>query len=216
MPTVANGIDFEWDIGRARGENFEIEWRSGGGAILRGLGFVNHANMGSYREAIQAFKDGQDPTPNIEAHRQQGRIKYGSGVNAEQTFPKHVRAFARAGWNEGDSESFAYTEVNNTVSAGIDVAGDGWRREHDKLGVAFVTNGLSDPHREYLRLGGLGFLLGDGTLTYGRESIIETYYTARLWRGLSASGGLQYLVHPGYNRDRGPVTVVAARVHIDL
>ena len=216
MPTVANGIDLDWNVGRARGENFEVEWRSARGFIVRGLGFINHANMGSYREAIQAFENGEDSTPTITAHRQQGRIKYGSGVNAEQAFPKHVRAFARAGWNEGDTESFAYTEVNNTASAGIDVGGNGWGRDHDKAGVAFVTNGLSEPHREYLRLGGLGFLLGDGMLTYGRETIIESYYTARLWRGLSASGGLQYLVHPGYNRDRGPVTVVAARVHIDL
>ena len=102
------------------------------------------------------------------------------------------------------------------MSGGVDVGGDGWRRSADKFGIAVVSNGLSEAHREYLRLGGLGFLLGDGTLTYGRETIVETYYTAHLWRGLSVSGGLQYLVHPGYNRDRGPVTVVAARLHFDL
>jgi hypothetical protein len=216
MPTVANGIDLDWNIGRARGENVELEWRSGGGTTLRGLGFVNHANMGSYREAIDAFESGRDPVPNIEAHRRQGRVKYGTGLNVEQTLPKRMRAFARAGWNEGDSESFAYTEVNNTVSVGLDVAGGGWRRDQDKFGVAFVSNGLSDAHRDYLRLGGLGFLLGDGTLTYRRETIVETYYTARLWRGVSVAGGLQYLVNPGYNRDRGPVTVFASRLHIDL
>jgi hypothetical protein len=216
MPTVANGIDLDWEVGRARGENVEVEWRSKRGGVVRGLAYINHANMGSYREAIQAFQSGQDSAPDITAHRRQGRIKYGTGVNAEQALPKHVRAFVRVGWNEGDSESYAYTEVNNTVSAGMDVAGDGWQRTHDKLGVAFVTNGLSEPHREYLRLAGLGFLLGDGTLTYGRETIVESYYTARLWRGVSASAGLQYLVHPGYNRDRGPITVLAARLHIDL
>jgi high affinity Mn2+ porin len=216
MPTVANGIDLDWDVGRARGENVEVEWRSSRGGVLRGLGYINRANMGSYREAIQAFESGQDLAPDITVHRRQGRIKYGTGVNAEQALPKQVRAFARVGWNEGDSESFAYTEVNNTVSAGMDVTGDAWRRSRDKLGVAFVTNGLSEPHREYLRLGGLGFLLGDGTLTYGRETIVESYYTARLWRGVSASGGAQFVVHPGYNRDRGPITVVAARLHIDL
>ena len=147
---------------------------NGRGTTLRGLGFVNHANMGSYREAIDAFESGRDPAPNIEAHRQQGRVKYGTGLNVEQTLPKRVRAFARAGWNEGDSESFAYTEVNNTVSAGFDVWGGGWRRDHDKIGVAFVSNGLSDAHREYLRLGGLGFLLGDGTLTAAKRSSRRT------------------------------------------
>ena len=86
----------------------------------------------------------------------------------------------------------------------------------DRLGVAVVSNGLSTPHRDYLALGGLGFLLGDGTLRYGRENILETYYTAHLWRGLSASGGLQYIDHPGYNRDRGPVLVGMLRLHADF
>ena len=216
MPTVANGIDLDWDVGRARGENLELEWRPTGGLAVRWLGFVNHANMGSYSEAIRAFEAGEDARPTIENHRRQGRVKSGTGVNVTQALPKHVRAFVRAGWNEGDSESFAYTEVNDSVSGGVDVGGDGWRRGADKFGIAVVSNGLSEAHREYLRLGGLGFLLGDGTLTYGRETIVEMYYTAHLWRGLSVSGGLQYLVHPGYNRDRGPVTVVAARLHIDL
>jgi hypothetical protein len=216
MPTVANGIDLDWNVGRARGENVEFEWRWSGSGAIRWLGFVNHANMGSYREAIDAYATGEDPTPTIEGHRKQGRIKSGTGLNVVQPLPRHVRAFARAGWNGGDSESFAYTEVNDSVSGGVDVAGDGWHRPADKVGLALVSNGLSEPHREYLRLGGLGFLLGDGTLTYGRETIVETYYTASLLRGLSISGGLQYLVHPGYNRDRGPVTVLAARLHLDL
>jgi carbohydrate-selective porin OprB len=79
-----------------------------------------------------------------------------------------------------------------------------------------VTNGLSELHREYLRLGGLGFLLGDGTLRYGREDIVETYYTVHVWRGVSAAAGLQYIRHPGYNEDRGPVLVEAARVHVEF
>ena len=91
-----------------------------------------------------------------------------------------------------------------------------WKRSLDRLGVAVVSNGLSTPHRQYLALGGLGFLLGDGTLRYGRENILETYYTAHLWRGLSASGGLQYIDHPGYNRDRGPVVVGMLRLHADF
>jgi carbohydrate-selective porin OprB len=124
--------------------------------------------------------------------------------------------FARTGWNEGDHESFAYTEVNNSVEAGGDLSGGLWGRSGDRLGVAFVSNGLSQPHRDYLALGGQGFLLGDGALRYGRENIAETYYTAHLWRGLSVSGGLQYIDHPGYNRDRGPVLVEMLRLHVDF
>jgi high affinity Mn2+ porin len=172
--------------------------------------------MGRYDEAIQAFRNGVDPTPNIEAHRRQGRIKYGSAGNAEYTTSAGVRLFARAGWNEGRNESFAYTEVDSTAVTGIDVTGGGWKRPGDRVGTAFVSNGLSPEHREYLRLGGLGFLLGDGELNYGREEILESYYTAHLWRGVFASAGLQYIRHPGYNRDRGPVLVEMGRLHVDF
>ena len=216
MPTVANGITMDWDIGRARGENLELELRPRDGVVVRALGYVNHANMGSYDEAIQAFRVGTDPRPDIEAHRRQGRTKYGAGANLEYAVTNTVRLFGRAGWNEGHNESFAYTEVNDSIQAGADTAGRRWNRAQDRLGIALVWNGLSDPHREYLALGGLGFLLGDGALRYAREDILEAYYTAHLWRGVSASGGLQYIDHPGYNRDRGPVFVEMLRMHVDF
>ncbi len=216
MPTVANGIDMDWHIARARSENLELELRPVTGLAVRLLGYANHANMGSYDEAVQGFLTGHKPTPDVVAYRQPGRVKTGFGLNTEYTFSRLARVFARAGWNEGRNESFAYTEVNNSVQAGGDLSGGLWSRSQDRLGVALVSNGLSQPHREYLALGGQGFLLGDGALTYGREDIVETYYTAHLWRGLSASGGLQYIDHPGYNRDRGPVLVEMLRLHIDF
>ena len=183
---------------------------------LRLLGYANHANMGSYTEAIDAFRAGHDPTPTIEAHRQPGRTKYGVGANVDYAMPGGVRVFARTGWNSGDTESFAYTEVNDTAAVGGDIAGAHWHRPMDRVGVAFVSNGLSGPHREYLQFGGLGFLLGDGNLRYGREAIIETYYTAHLWRGVSASVGAQIIANPGYNRDRGPIVVQMGRVHLEF
>jgi hypothetical protein len=216
MPKIANGIVLDWHVTRARGENVELELRPARGLVARILGYVNHANMGSYGEAIQAFRAGVDPSPTIEAHRRQGRLKSGIGGNAEYSLNGGVRLFARAGWNDGRNESFAYTEVDNTVLLGGDVGGNRWHRTLDRIGIAVASNGLSGPHKEYLRLGGLGFLLGDGTLRYGRENILETYYTAHMWRGLFASGGLQYIAHPGYNRDRGPVLIGTLRLHADF
>ena len=216
MPTVANGLDLDWQLSRARAENLEVDLHPADALTIRVLGYANHANMGSYDDAIAAYRSGEDARPDIVAHRAQGRLKTGVGLNAEYVFPRLVRVFARTGWNEGHNESFAYTEVNDTVQAGGDVAGIPWKRPNDRFGVAFVSNGLSEPHREYLRLGGLGFLLGDGTLQYGREAITEMYYTAHLWRGLTAGGGLQFIQHPGYNRDRGPVVVEMLRLHVDL
>lgn len=220
MPKVANGPKLDYDVLRARSENIELEFRpelrKGKKTIIRLLSFINHADMGSYREAVQAFLAGTDPQPNIEAHRKQGRIKYGFGVNAEQEITKTMRVFGRLGWNEGQNESFAYTEVDQAVEAGADWRLERWQRPNDKIGIAFITNGISRLHQLYLALGGNGFLLGDGRLTYGREDIIETYYNAHLWRGVYFSPELQWAAHPGYNKDRGPVVVPGLRLHLEL
>ena len=220
MPKVANGPQLDWDLARARAENVELELRpqfvKDHRTVLRFLSYVNHANMGSYREAIQAFLNRTDPQPDITAHRRQGRIKYGFGFNFEHEITKTLRSFGRAGWNEGQNESFAYTEVNQAVQAGGDWRLERWSRPWDKIGLTFISNAISKAHQQYLALGGLGFLLGDGRLTYGRENILEGYYTAHLWRGVYLSPDVHFIVHPGYNRDRGPVLVGGLRLHLEL
>lgn len=216
MPTVANGIDLDWKLSRAHAENLELEVRPVAGLAVRLLGYANHANMGRYEEAIQGFLSDRDATPDVTAYRAQGRVKTGAGVNAEYAFPALVRVFARAGGNEGRNESFAYTEANNSVQVGGDLTGAPWNRSNDRMGIAVVSNGLSAAHRDYLAFGGQGFLLGDGALRYGRENIVEAYYTVHLWRGVFASAGLQHIDHPGYNRDRGPVLVEMLRLHLDF
>jgi high affinity Mn2+ porin len=220
MPKVANGPKLDFNLARARSENIEVEFRpklqKEKNTVIRLLSFINHAEMGSYREAVQAFLAGTDPQPTIEAHRKQGRIKFGFGLNAEQEITKNLRVFGRLGWNEGQNESFAYTEVDQGVEAGADWQLEQWQRPTDKIGFAFITNGISRLHQLYLALGGNGFLLGDGRLTYGREDIVETYYTAHLWRGMYVSPDLQWAAHPGYNKDRGPVVVPGLRLHLEL
>jgi high affinity Mn2+ porin len=220
MPKVANGENLDADFTRAHAENLELEFRRHflprrDGAV-RLLSYVNHANMGSYRDSIHEYQAGRTPVPDITETRGQGRVKYGFGINAEQALRHGLRAFARWGWNSGRTESFAYTEVDQTVVAGADLKGDPWRRSHDKVGVAFVSNAISGDHREYLKLGGHGFVLGDGGLNYGRERIFEGYYTVHLWRGLFGSADLQHITNPGYNRDRGPVLVPSLRFHVDF
>ena len=83
------------------------------------------------------------------------------------------------------------------------------------MGAAYVVNGLSGDHRRYLALGGLGFLLGDGALNYGLEQIFEAYYTAHVWRGISVAADYQHVANPGYNRSRGPVSIVGFRLHFE-
>lgn len=219
MPTVANGIDLDWAISRASGQNMEFELRKsiipGRKGATRILSFVNHAHMGNYREAVNAYLDGADPTPIITNHAHFGAVKYGFGWNNEQEITEDFRVFSRVGWNEGQNESYAYTEVDQTVAFGGDLAGSRWHRPVDKIGVAFVSNAIMRDHQNYLKYGGLGFLLGDGRLNYGRENIVESYYNWHTWRGLFFALGLSHIDDPGYNRDRGPVWVPSVRMHVD-
>jgi high affinity Mn2+ porin len=222
MPKIANGPDLDWNLRRARAENenFELEVHprllTNHSTKLRLLSFVNHANMGVYRQAINDFLAGKTPRPEIRAHPLQSTVKYGFGINMEQALPHHWRGFARWGWNEGQHESYAYTEVDQTVEFGADLAGNAWRRKGDKVGGVFVSNGISADHQRYLALGGIGFLLGDGALNYGRENIVESYYNAHVWRGIFAGLDVQHIDHPGYNRDRGPVLAPGAHLHLEF
>ena len=220
MPKVANGPDLDFNLARARSENVEVEWRPSfvkdRRTVLLFLNYVNHANMGSYDEAVRAFLDGVTPRPEIAATRRQGRIKYGFGFNFEHELTKTLRACGRVGWNEGHNESFAYTEVNQSYQLCGDWRPERWGRRWDRLGLTFMSNAISRAHQNYLALGGLGFLLGDGRLTYGRENILEGYYTAHIWRGVYFSPNLQYIVNPGYNQDRGPVIVGGIRLHLEF
>ena len=235
MPTIANGIDLQSSLRKARGDNYELDYARTPFAkfldpqhkgSVRLLGFVNHANMGDYREANQAAlatRANGDPAavPVITAHPFRTTVKYGVGLNFEQELPADLRLFGRFGWNEGQHESYAYTEVDQTFELGADLAGNrlhlwGRSRPNDKLGIVGVTNAIKRDHQQYLALGGLGFLLGDGRLNYAREDTLETYYTTHNWRGLFTSLDAQLIDHPGYNRDRGPVAVFSVRTHVDF
>jgi high affinity Mn2+ porin len=234
MPTVANGTDLQWNLRRASGQNVELEARETPFAFLpermlskdrkgvvRLLGYVNHANMGDYRDqnniALQLRRFGRPGTvPDITAHPLQVTMKYGVGLNFEQEVTQDLRVFGRFGWNEGQHESYAYTEVDQTFQVGGDLSGARWGRANDKVGLVGISNAIKRDHQQYLALGGQGFLLGDGALSYAREDILESYYTAHNWRGLYSSFDVQLFAHPGYNQARGPVEIFTVRTHVDF
>jgi high affinity Mn2+ porin len=217
----ANGINLDADVARARSENLELEARgkliAHRAGTVRLLSYLNEADMGSYREAIDEFLAGpRTSPPNIIDTRQQGRHKYGFGLNFEQAITNDVGVFGRLGWSDGHNESWAYTEDDRTLEVGGFASGSAWNRRNDRAGVAFVANGISAVHQQYLALGGLGFLLGDGALTYGPEKIVEGFYTVHVWSGFFASFDIQHINNPGYNQARGPVTVPGLRLHVDF
>jgi high affinity Mn2+ porin len=219
MPKIANGIDLVWKPWQAHAENFEYELRHGlipkKPGVVRLLAFTNYANMGIYRDQI-VLAGQNHVTPDITNHPWRITRKYGFGINLEQNLTRYLTAFTRFGWDNGKTESFAYTEVDQSFSGGIGANGAWWHRKQDRAGIAVVSNAISKDHQNYLAAGGLGFLLGDGNLNYGRENILETYYTVHVWRGIYLAPGVQHITDPGYNRDRGPVVVPSFRAHIEF
>jgi carbohydrate-selective porin OprB len=220
MPLQANGNVFDGDVRQARGDNVELTLspRSLGplhGTVVRLLAYLNHARMGSYEDALAA---GRAPgsAPDIVADDRPGRTKWGWGANLEQPLADagETGVFARLGGDDGRNESFAFTEADRHASVGAQFAGTSWCRPGDRLAAAAVQHQLSALHRDYLAAGGRGFLLGDGALSYGRETIGEIYYRVQAGAFTSITVDIQHIVNPGFNRDRGPATVGGLRLNV--
>jgi high affinity Mn2+ porin len=215
MPHEANGNVFDSDLRHARGDQMELTLTiPRTKTTARILGYVNHARMGNYAEAL-ATGVSLRQAPDIVADDRPGREKYGFGLNLEQPLADEgeTGVFARLGWNDGKNESFAFTEVDRHVSVGALVSGVHWRRANDRIGLATAREGIVVVHRTYLAAGGVGFLLGDGRLTYGPEQILEGYYRLQAGPYLQVSPDVQGIRNPGYNRDRGPALVGTLRVN---
>ena len=218
MPRVANGLRFDRRLFRNRGDVFEGEYRYAIGTrsgTIRLLHYENRANAGAYAEAIrQAEASGE--APDITSTRRNGTLKYGFGLNMEQGITSDIGIFARLGWNDGKTESFAFAAIDRLATGGISITGQRWRRRFDTAGTEFTVSGISGVHRLYLTRGGHDFLLGDGRLRYGPEYVSETYYGARLFPGIFATFDLQHVSNPAYNQDRGPVWIFSIRLHVEL
>ena len=207
-----------WDakIGKANTETIEYEKRysiNGQKGAFRVLGFMNNGKMGDYNLAIA-----QNPTaPVVDTTQHYGRHKYGFGLNTEQNITNDLGVFAKASWNDGHTETWYFTEIDRSVSFGGVLKGTSWKRKNDEIGLAFVGNGISKPHRNYLAAGGYGFLIGDGRLNYAPELIAELYYKVdafqqKFW----LTPDYQFILNPAYNKDRGPVNVLGIRAHIEF
>jgi carbohydrate-selective porin OprB len=179
---------------------------------LRLLAFRSRAVMSRYQDAIDLATQTAG-APDLNAVRFTEQIKYGFGINLEQNLSDSAGIFARVSWADGATETYAFTEIDRSVSGGLLLRGGGWGRTADSIGIAAARNGISAAHRNYLAAGGLGFFLGDGALRYRPEDILESFYSFKLARELSVSADFQRVFNPGYNADRGPVNVISARLH---
>lgn len=176
-PKLANGERFDRSLFVNRGDMVEEERRYSIGShpgAVRVLEYANHAFAGTYADSIKLAQQ-TGTTPDINATRRNGALKYGFGFNFEQEITKDIGIFGRLGWNDGKTESFAFTAIDRLVQGGVSINGAKWKRKNDMLGSERTVSGLSAVHREYLALGGLDFLIGDGRLNYGTENIWQSY-----------------------------------------
>ncbi|MDB6111448.1 MAG: hypothetical protein JWR69_3198 [Pedosphaera sp.] len=174
----------------------------------RVLAFLNRAHMGSYQATLDNPALGVDITLTRDY-----RYKFGFGLNVEQELTKGIGAFMRLGWSDGRNEAWMFSDVDNAASLGVSVKGGFWQRPNDTVGVAGALNGISRVHRDFFAAGGTGILAGDGRLSYGLEQLMETYYDFQLWKTVHVTLDYQFISNPAFNRDRGPVSVLGARLH---
>jgi high affinity Mn2+ porin len=214
MPTVGNGIVLDYRPGKVQGQVLEVErdYEAHGKGAVRFLAYYNLYHGGNYAQALADT----DAEAGILRSRAYGRDKYGFGLDWDHQWTRDVGTFARAGWSDGQNENWAFTEIDQSVSAGLQVGGAHWGRERDKIGLAAAIDGISQVHQDFLARGGHGFVVGDGSLSYAPESILETYYAAAVLSWLTISGDYQFVANPAYNRDRGPVNIFAIRAHSEI
>jgi high affinity Mn2+ porin len=210
----ANDLDttfqqFQW-VGEIE-RRYELWGHPGKLAVT---GFLSRGRMGSFQDAIDLAQITGGPADITAVRKYQSRG--GVSFNLEQEITKELGVFARAGWADGAVEPFDVTDIDRTVAAGLALKGTQWGRPNDTFGLAGVVNQISGVHQQFFNAGGLGLLIGDGMLPHpGPEQIIETYYAFPLLAS-TVTFDYQFIVNPAYNRDRGPVSVIGARVHTEF
>jgi high affinity Mn2+ porin len=214
LPTIPNGENLGTDFHQFQGV-LELEKRHelwGRDGKLEITGFLTRGLMGRFDDAVKlALTSGQ--LANIASVR---RYQSHSGVsfNFEQEVSDAIGVFVHGGVTDGNDEPDAFTDIDRTLAAGLSLSGKQWSRPRDTFGFAGVINGISSAHERFLNAGGIGIVVGDGRLPNpGPEEIIETYYDLAAFGSLHVSLDYQFVNNPAYNRDRGPVSIIAGRLH---
>ncbi|WP_197433689.1 MULTISPECIES: carbohydrate porin [unclassified Bradyrhizobium] len=175
---------------------------------LRTLGWLTSAYMGSFRETLD------NPALNLDiTQTRKGRTKYGYVINLEQAITDDLGLFARWSWNDGRTETMTFSDINGSLSGGLSIKGTKWGRPDDVIGIGGAVNAISRDFRDFLAVGGLGVLVGDGALNYRRERVLETYYSLALSKAFTLTADYQLIVNPAYNADRGPISIFSGRLH---
>jgi hypothetical protein len=233
-PLNPNQLPLDFRFWQYFGEQIEIEHahslRGLPGAV-RILAYLNRENMGRFDEAVVAFQS--DPAKNATTcagfhyasqnamapdlcWARRPNIKLGIGLNLEQYIFRDIGVFFRGMYSDGKTEVYSFTSTDMSIAFGALARGSLWRRPKDYAGAGYAMGWISQSHADYLRLGGIDGFIGDGRLTQSAESVFEFFYGLNLLSSVWLSGDYQYINHPGYNSDRGPVNILGVRLHAEF
>jgi len=222
VPRKANGLKLDYKVTKAHSETIEFEktFKTKRSTVIRLLAFHSISQAPTYNNTLAEVKMGDSASVGVYTGqiewKKWGGVKYGFGINAEKEISNTIGAFFKASWNDGKTATWAFTEIDRSISAGINIKGNNWKRANDNIGIAQVINGISKDHQDFLNAGLYGFIIGDGKLNYGAEAITEIYYKAQIASSFFVSADYQFVNNPAYNKDRGPVHVFAIRGHIEF
>jgi len=218
MPKTPNALALNYDLTQQYGNTAELTHLytiNGQPGKSRVLVFQNRGIMSTYSNAI-SFGQQTNTTPNILSTRYGYQTKWGYALNSEQAITENIGTFGRWSWNNGQTETQAFTDISNSLSGGFSIKGAGWGRPQDIIGIGAALNGISSQQISYLQKGGVTMFIGDGRLNYKKEEIFETFYSWNVYKSLSLLADYQRIANPGYNADRGPVNFYGLRAHIEM
>jgi hypothetical protein len=222
MPCKANGLKLDYKVTKAHSETIEFEkiFKTKRPTVIRLLAYHSISQAPTYNNTLAEVKKGDSSAVDVYTGQKEwkryGGVKYGFGINTEKEISNTVGTFLKASWNDGKTATWAFTEIDQSISGGINIKGNSWKRVNDNIGIAQVINGISKEHQNFLNAGLYGFIIGDGKLNYGAEAITEVYYKAQIAKSFFISADYQFVNNPAYNKDRGPVHVFAIRGHIEF
>ncbi len=223
VPRIANAPKMEYKISKAHSETLEMERKltiNKRKGIIRLLISNTLSKAPSYKDGIKAIANNNTYVLEVIGGKQEGNTydgkKFGVGYSFEQEVTNEIGIFSRASWNDGKHATWAFTEIDQSFSLGISVKGNKWKRPSDVCGLATVINNISNDHKDFLKAGGYGFIIGDGRLNYGHEAVIETYYNAHFSKYFWLTVDYQFVKNPAYNKDRSSVHVFGIRGHFEF
>jgi hypothetical protein len=217
LPTVPNTAKVDYTLRKNFIDQFEITHQHiflGKPGAVRTLYYQQYAYMGRFDNAITQGSQ-NNTTPDMTSVRQPSQRSWGYGLNMEQAISNEIGVFSRWSWNTGNTETQT-VDISRSLSGGVSVKGTSWARPSDTLGVGFAINGISGSQITYLQQGGIASFIGDSRLNYKKEKILETYYSAKVYKDLFITVDYQRIENPAYNASRGPINFLGVRAHIEM